>query len=77
MSHFLSVLFEDSPVQEVDDTGENVTKSHSQCNVYTRQALVELDMLRFKTLCQLYGHYQIEKQAIFCLLVQRFVKNKV
>lgn len=53
MSKFLSVLFEDSPVQEVDDTGENVTKSHSQCNVYTRQALVELDVLRFKTLCQL------------------------
>jgi len=53
MSKFLSVLFEDSPVQEVNDTGENVTKSHSQCNVDTRQALVELDMLKFKTLCQL------------------------
>lgn len=77
MSMFLSVLFEDSPVQEVDDTGENVTKSHSQCNVYTRQALVELDMLRFKNLCQLQGDYQLEKQAMFCLCIQTFVINKV
>jgi hypothetical protein len=69
VSMLMTVLFKGSPVQEVGDTGENLTKSHSECNVYTRQALVELDTLRFKTLCKLQGDYQLEKQAVFCLLV--------